>query len=138
MCTHTPQRKHSVTDSNFRIKQRKFPCRSVDIFHRGKKNYFRQSFSGKVKGMDILKLTASQLVYKNGKLSQSQKIAKETHLGNNIDTDTILEKLLVSRRETHKQKRQAMIEIRRMRQNTSRALPELHLTRRRLPWRLRW
>ena len=88
--------------------------------------------------MDILKLTASQLVYKNGKLSQSQKIAKETHLGHNIDTDTILEKLLVSRRETHKQKRQAMIEIRRMRQNTSRALPELHLTRRRLPWRLRW
>jgi len=53
--------------------------------------------------MDILKLTASQLVYKNGKLSQSQKIAEETHLGN-IDTDTILEKLLVSRREIYKQK----------------------------------
>lgn len=73
------------------------------IFSTGKKNYFHQRFSGKVKGMDILKLTASQLVYKNGKLSQSQKIAEETHLGN-IDTDTILEKLLVSRREIYKQK----------------------------------
>ena len=73
------------------------------IFSTGKKNYVRQRFSGKVKGMDILKLTASQLVYKNGKLSQSQKIAEETHLGN-IDTDTILEKLLVSRREIYKQK----------------------------------
>ena len=37
MCTHTPQRKNSVTDLNFRIKQRKFPCGSVGIFHREKK-----------------------------------------------------------------------------------------------------
>lgn len=87
--------------------------------------------------MDILKLTVSQLVYKNGKLSQSQKIAEETHLGNSIDTDTILEKLLVSRREIQTKMtgndRDAKNKTRIL-QDLVRAAPNLEEA----PWRLRW